>query len=280
MVATRTSSSNSGTEAIEQLIEMVNDVIESLADTLDIVDIFANPNSILVKKFNEIATVTGPISDDWYLSFAQLYRLSEDLKEIKISSPSCAGKLKKDLMVQKSAVQWHGFRFEARLQARLIEKGFEPKSREKPDLECEFKGEKLYIEASSARYGDSKKALTSPEVKLKTTIRNKNKKPYANSSTALAIEFSHLLASQEALGTPIDIQFLKSKLAEQQYKYGAIILIAHIYKNNRYYTLPTVIKSEHCDDKLSDFLDLVYLSNDSQEKEEFVVGECLPSFEC
>lgn len=101
-------------------------------------------------------------------------------------------------------VGFYGDMFELYIAWTLIEKKTKFNKIEPPDFEVIFDNNKLFIECASAQF-DFNKTPSKEEIfsKIKKTLRNKMKKPYANLSTALFIDITNLCYHSQVLNIPL-----------------------------------------------------------------------------
>ncbi|NKC21612.1 hypothetical protein CWC29_022810 [Pseudoalteromonas sp. S4498] len=230
-------------------------------------DKYLNSETILNKQILSIVDLFNSQDHYFYNELGSLLMFVDDLDKVAQHNPLALKKIKRDLIRQRTVVQWHDFRFELRVTASLLSKGLKVIAQESPDLKIHDHDSEIFAEITRASLSAKKK--NSYLQKIPIAIDKKNKKAYAKKDAVLFVDVTNVLFLEDSLNYLQNYSSVIAELrARKDIRFGAVLLMNYAYEPSlsRYNTLYTKILYEHCSPEVLKFMNETFPSSGVEKK--------------
>lgn len=249
-------------ENAQYIKQLMEDLINDLDKLLGINLLLKKSKNLILKRVTDLTKFINKQDADGFMQeYTHMMIFTKQLASLKRLDVEMFGHFKREILKQSHQDNWYGIRAELGIAFHCLEnfKGTITK-RESPDFILNEKTTPVFIESTMAHTNSKKVEVL---YKIGSAINKKNKKIYANNNTALCIDITNIFnrffndtSKQESEL----IDWINNYLNETKIKYGAVIMMVHMYlkAERRCQGTYSTFKLQHCSAELSNVLDNLY----------------------
>jgi len=242
--------------------QSLDELIDELNDTLGINLLLKNSKNLILNRVkNLVKFINKKDANGFMQEYTHMRLFTKQLISVKKNDVEMFSHFKREILKQSHQDNWYGIRAELGIAFNCLEnfKGTTRK-RESPDFVLNESTIPVFIESTMAHTNSQKVEVL---YKIGAVINKKNKKVYANNNTALCIDitniFNRFFNDTNKQESEL-FDWINNYLSETKIKYGAIIIMVHMYfkAERRCQATYTTFKLQHCSAELSEVLDELY----------------------